>query len=971
MARFLRPLAISSLALVLVAVTTDLTPAAYLLRRVPPAAAVAGLQTPAPTGRVIVKFHDDTGLAARAGELKALGAATTVAKRLERVVTALAPGSIWQPRFAMPAERLAALRRRAHDRGAVAPPDLAAYAVLETSGLSRSNLVELAAKLAADPAVETAFLEPVAVPAALGFDAFASDGAQAAGAADRLREPFATGGVGRGAGAPARRSETYAQVSDTPDFEPLQGYLTAAPDGVDALAVRDEPGARGTGVRLIDIEGAWLWTHEDLPDPFVDIGVHTNNYSWRQHGTAVLGVVAGMDNGYGVTGIVPDCEVGASSVWETSPAEAILAAADTLAPGDVILIELHAPGPNADGIGQRGYICMEFWQDNFDAIQLATTLGIVVVEASGNGGEDLDDPVYLGLFDRGVRDSGAILVGASNGALLEPAWFSNHGSRLDLHGWGFEVVTCGYGALQGEGLPEERYYTNAFNGTSSASPIVAGSVAALQGMARAAYGIPLDARLIRDILRQTGTPQTGAPQIGPRPNLPAAEALLAGGIGELVGTVTAAGSGEPLAGILVRIGTSGAFDLTDADGGYRLTLLPGLQEVSVSSFFYEPLTDKADVLPGETTRLDLAVVSKPRVDIVGTVFGAGTPLPAVSVTPIAVPLPAVETDLDGGFLLADAPVGPEYALLVAGAPGYGAGFLTVPTAGADPGPLSVGLALPAIAEDFETAAGYVAAGDLWSRDVPPAGIPGSAFSGDYCWGVGMDGLGYADDAADTLTSVLYDLSTYGSDALFFSFHYYAATEPGFDGVNLWAVVGTEAQLLEPLSGYTDASLGGIDYEPGWSGDSEGWRGAVFDLTSLRDETVRFQWVFGSDGGANAEGFFIDGVAFDEGGATTSARGDRDQPPGVHPVLAAFPNPFNPRTTIAWRIATAGELRLAVYDLRGRLVRVLHDGWSAAGADQTTWDGRDASGHTVASGVYLVQLRAPNGGSASRRVVLAK
>ena len=132
------------------------------------------------------------------------------------------------------------------------------------------------------------------------------------------------------------------------------------------------------------------------------------------------------------------------------------------------------------------------------AILLASASGLIVCEAAGNGQQDLDDPLYQGLFDRSVRDSGAIMCGASSGASLEPAWFTNHGARVDLHGWGGGVVTCGYGNLQGlPGFPETQWYTDSFNGTSSASPIVTGAVVSLQGMVKATFGTSLDAAVCR------------------------------------------------------------------------------------------------------------------------------------------------------------------------------------------------------------------------------------------------------------------------------------------------------------------------------------------------------------------------------------------------------------------------------------------------------------------------------------------
>jgi hypothetical protein len=68
-----------------------------------------------------------------------------------------------------------------------------------------------------------------------------------------------------------------------------------------------------------------------------------------------------------------------------------------------------------------------------------------------------------------------------------------------------------------------------------------------------------------------------------------------------------------------------------------------------------------------------------------------------------------------------------------------------------------------------------------------------------------------------------------------------------------------------------------------------------------------------------------------------------------------PNPFNPMTTIRFDLPAAGNARLAIYDLAGRLVRVLVEGERPAGSHEAVWDGRDASGRAVPSGSYLARL----------------
>lgn len=81
-----------------------------------------------------------------------------------------------------------------------------------------------------------------------------------------------------------------------------------------------------------------------------------------------------------------------------------------------------------------------------------------------------------------------------------------------------------------------------------------------------------------------------------------------------------------------------------------------------------------------------------------------------------------------------------------------------------------------------------------------------------------------------------------------------------------------------------------------------------------------------------------------------------------------PNPFNPRTTISYAVPTAGPVRLGVYDLRGRLVRILVDQVLEPGDHVATWDGRDRRGQTAAGGTYVLGLDAA-GRFTGQRVVL--
>ena len=341
----------------------------------------------------------------------------------------------------------------------------------------------------------------------------------------------------------------------TPDFTSRQGYLDPSPGGIDARYAWTLRGGRGWNVRFIDIEGGWRFSHEDLSANQGGVvgGTATSNLGWENHGTAVIGEVGGDINAVGITGICPDANTRAISIFGgMGTAPAIKLAGDLLRRGDIALIELHAPGPRHNfqsRADQRGYIPMEFWPDNWDAICYAVAKGVIIVEAGGNGAENLDDAIYdarpagfpanwSNPFRRGSRDSGAILVGAgapppgthgrNHGPDRSRLGFSNYGAAIDAQGWGREVTTAGYGGLWKDGSSpnnRDRWYTDTFSGTSSASPIVVGALGCVQGVLRARGQAPMSPQRARELLRATGTPQTDAPgrprsqRIGNRPNL--------------------------------------------------------------------------------------------------------------------------------------------------------------------------------------------------------------------------------------------------------------------------------------------------------------------------------------------------------------------------------------------------------------------------------------------------------------------
>lgn len=345
-----------------------------------------------------------------------------------------------------------------------------------------------------------------------------------------------------------------------------QGYLNAAPVGIDARWAWTRPNGAGQNVGFVDIEQGWLLAlsasstaqqHEDLPrlsDRLrVSRGVPRTMSrdtcpQSLHHGSAVLGVVAGTRNSIGVTGIAPEVASVEVASHKTSPAtrgdvaNAIDKVLPFMAPGDVLLIEHQDDNSRpSETVGAT-----------FSAIRRAIARGVIVIEPAGNFNVDLDSVNSLNPSHARFRDSGAIIVGACNMpdsagngrtrwvttpsdfplASSSPAFLpfcggvppmlpgSNYGARVDCYAWGEGIVSAGYGWLGGT-MPTNSY-TNRFGGTSGAAAIVAGAAVVIQSLHKHAMGRPLTPSEMRTALRANGTPQqpSGATQkIGVMPDV--------------------------------------------------------------------------------------------------------------------------------------------------------------------------------------------------------------------------------------------------------------------------------------------------------------------------------------------------------------------------------------------------------------------------------------------------------------------
>ena len=310
-----------------------------------------------------------------------------------------------------------------------------------------------------------------------------------------------------------------------------QDYLDAAPIGIDARYAWGFGGGDGAGQQFIDMERGWTLNHEDLSSQGAALLHGTLLDSSRSHGTSVLGEICSVDNTLGCVGIVPNIAgVNVVSYNGSTRVDAIIAAIANLQFGNVLLLEAQVTVPGT--VSMLGPC--EVLDGDFDAIRLATALGIVVVEAGGNGTNngftppfDLDayiDPMGKKVLFRDpanadFRDSGAIIVSASSSAAphTRMAW-APHGKRIDCYAWGENINT-----LDSNSMGATSLYRINFGGTSGASPIITGAALSVQGMIENNFGYRLSPRQMRVLLSDpnTGTlPDPNDPtEFGVLPNL--------------------------------------------------------------------------------------------------------------------------------------------------------------------------------------------------------------------------------------------------------------------------------------------------------------------------------------------------------------------------------------------------------------------------------------------------------------------
>ncbi len=475
--------------------------------------------------------------------------------------------------------------------------------------------------------------------------------------------------------------------------------------------------------------------------------------------------------------------------------------------------------------------------------------------------------------------------------------------------------------------------------------------------------------------------------------------------GTLSGHVVNASNGNAdLPDALIRLLETGQTFTSDENGEFSSLVMTGTYTVEVSHPGFDLVTiEDVEINTDQTTSLTI-----PLTDILAPIFSNTTVYPNTDNPNGPYDIYSNVTEYssfqelslyynnDGGWLSTPM-VSQGEDLYLASIPGSASVIVQYYLYGHDTGgnesfdpsagqsdPYSFWVLTPLLKENMEDGAlnwnhevGSAGYSDQWhlstARNHTPIGI--------YAWKFGdVSGGNYADMTDGVLITPAVELDC---DATLTFWHWLSAeasgANPGFayDGGFLEiSVDGGEWTQIFPELDYTHQIMVGSGPgpypadTPVYSGDID-WTEASFRLEGYRGE-VRIRFRFGSDGGVNSEGWYIDDVKIIPDTPDLSETPEQETLPVSVILYQNHPNPFRLTsriTQIRFELPEPARVGLNIFDTSGRLVRKLHGGLIGAGRHAVDWDGRDWSDQPVGSGVYFYVLKTDNTSQSKQMLIL--
>ena len=478
-------------------------------------------------------------------------------------------------------------------------------------------------------------------------------------------------------------SKSYPLITPTE-----QGATDATPQAtewgvasVKAPQVWSEFGVRGEGIMVANIDSGVQHDHPALAASYRGTGVDgavDHNYNWfdptglcpsgtpcdtNGHGTHTMGTMVGDDGAGNQIGVAPKARWMAAKGCEgqgCSDAALLAAGQFVLAPTDLAgnnpRPELHADVVNNSWGGGRGNLWYKQIVDSWVAA------GIFPSFANGNSGPACNTANSPGDYPNSYAVGGYDINNNIYNSSSRGSSAVDSGTKPDISGPAVNVRSS---------VPGSGYGTA--TGTSMATPHLSAAVALIWSATPAVHG---DIAATRELLDTTAidVDSTGCGGSVANNNnfgegrldvLEAVTQAPRGETGTVVGTVTAAQTGEPIPGAAISYGDRQT--TTGDDGTYRLRLPVGESELTASAYGYHPASATVTVADGETVTEDFALTSAEAVTVTGTVTdgsGHGWPLYA-KVSVAGRPGDPVHTDPVTGEYSVDVPANATYQLTIA------------------------------------------------------------------------------------------------------------------------------------------------------------------------------------------------------------------------------------------------------------------------------------------------------------------
>ncbi len=683
-------------------------------------------------------------------------------------------------------------------------------------------------------------------------------------------------------------------------------------------------GIRGEGTVIANIDTGVRHTHQALVNQYrghLGGGTFDHNFNWLDpdggttvptdangHGTHVMGTMVGYDGGANEIGVAPESEwIACRGCLTTScPQTALLACAEWIAapyaigdPGSADPDMRPMAVNNSWGNCQQSY--NDWYQGAVDAWHAA---GVFPVFANGNSSNcGYSSPPGLNTVGNPARYGNVTGVGSSGTSNGMYAPHSNWGPTDNPDtvnpqpGWEDlkpQVIAPGVNIRSSLNSGDAAYGSAGWTGTSMSAPHVAGMVALMWQAAPCLIG---DYATTETIIEMTATPiyyddlgtgarwpnyATGWGEINVLAAVQEAQAMC-GPTGTIEGTVTADGTGDPLANvnILATLNvTTTRSATTNAAGEYEINFAPeGTYEMTASVFGYLPQTvTDVEVISGTVTVQNFVLQQAPSHEVSGVVTDGTTGWPLYARIQVGgADVPPIWTDPADGSYSIILPEGITYTFTVdAWVDGY-------ETYGREVGPLTsdqtenfglqadlASCSAPGYSlsylyfEDFQADDGGYTLEQTGTNPAPwqwgaPVTWPAECPAGTNCWGTNLTG-NYNNNAGESLTSPVIDLS---------------GVAPGEQLTARWY----QANHIETFTwdkAYAEVSIDGGSWTIMWQNPgatvAEGWRELTYDITAAAGNNVQFRWRFTSDGSVNHPGLYVDRVAIAAGTACEPAEG---------------------------------------------------------------------------------------------------